>query len=166
MPSDRALPVPVLTVGVRPVPARLEVCEPVTIGVPFPAGMVRDVRHIALRDEHESAVPVQALATEAWPNGSVRWALLDFCSAGTPARERSYRIAIEPATVPAADRLPGSRIAIAADSSTIVVDTGAATFTFGCGSAFPFARVSVGTTPVLDEAHQPALLLTGGDGAE
>jgi len=166
MASDRALPVPVLTVGVRPVSSRLEACEPVTIGVPFPAGAVRDVRHIGLRDEHETPVTVQVVPTEAWPDGSVRWALLDFCSAGTPARERSYRIAIGPATMPAGDRPAGPRIVIVADSKNIAVDTGAATFTFGCGNAFPFARVTVGTTPVLDETHHAALLLTGSDGGE
>jgi exo-rhamnogalacturonan lyase-like protein len=162
MASERALPVPVLTVAVRPVSSRFEVCEPVTVGIPFPAGAVRDARHIALRDEQETAVALQALPTESWPDGSVRWALLDFCSAGTPARERSYRVAIEPA----ADRPAGPRITIVTDPNGVVVNTGAATFAFRCGSAFPFARVTVGTTDVLDQAHQPALLLTDTDGRE
>jgi YetA-like protein len=162
MGSDRALPVPVLTVGVQPMSSRMEACEPVTAGIPFPAGAVRDVCHISLRDEHATAVAVQALPTELWPDGSVRWALLDFCSAGTPARERSYRIGIEPA----AHRSAGPRIGIATDPNGIVVDTGAVTFAFRCGGAFPFARVAVGTTDVLDDAHQPALVLTGTDGRE
>jgi len=162
MASDRALPVPVLTVAVRPVSSRVEVCEPVTIGIPFPAGAVEDVRTITLHDEHGTAVAVQALPTEAWPDGSVRWALLDFCSAGSPARERSYRIAMEPPT----DRPAAPRIAIVADPNGVVVDTGAATFAFGCGRGFPFARVTVGTTEVLDDAHQPALVLTDTDGRE
>ena len=71
MTSDRGLPVPVLTVGVRPLASRLEACEPVTTGVPFPAGAVRDVRHIALRDEHDMPVTVQVL-----PLGAIASAML------------------------------------------------------------------------------------------
>jgi hypothetical protein len=162
MADDRALPVPVLTVGVRSVPSRSEMCEPITVGVPFAAGAVHDARDIALRDENGTSVAVQALPTEAWPDGSVRWALLDLVAAGGSPRGRSYRIAIEPA----ANQPPGSRLAIVSDPSGVVVDTGAATFAFRCGSAFPFACASVGTTAVLDEAHQPALVLTDTTGRE
>ena len=162
MANDRAMPVPILSVGVRPVSARPDVREPITTGVPFPPGAVRDARHITLCDENGQAVDLQALTTERWPDDSVRWALLDFCAAGAPARERSYRIAIDPG----ADRRSGSRITIAADDAGVVVDTGAATFALRRGGAFPFARVAVGQAEVLGGAHRPALLLTDSDGRE
>jgi len=52
--------------------------EPVTIGVPLPAGRVRtpDAVWIATPDGHPARS--QARALERWPDGSVRWLLLDF----------------------------------------------------------------------------------------
>ena len=77
-----------LIVSSHPSPGRARECEPITIGVPFPRGAVKDPGHIALVDDDRAAVAVQALATEVWPDGSVRWALLDFQAGGTFAPER------------------------------------------------------------------------------
>ena len=51
--------------------------EPVTFGIPFPRGACAHAANI--RVHHAGAnQPVQAQAIDRWPDGSVRWALLDF----------------------------------------------------------------------------------------
>jgi hypothetical protein len=47
--------------------------EPVSFGIPFPAGVLRDAAHLELLDG-SIAVPSQTRATSRWPDGSVRWA--------------------------------------------------------------------------------------------
>jgi exo-rhamnogalacturonan lyase-like protein len=156
------LPDPIVRLVQPPLGSRMQTAEPVTMGVPFPAGLLRDASRLGLADEDGSAVALQALPTERWPDGSVRWALIDFCSTGAPARERSYRIVLDAPSGAA----PRGGIAITSNETTTIVDTGAATFTLARGAAFPFARVAVGGADVLDEAHAPALILTDARGRE
>jgi hypothetical protein len=51
--------------------------EPITVGVPFPRGACEHIEHIRLLLAG-SPQPVQGQVTERWPDGSIRWALLDF----------------------------------------------------------------------------------------
>jgi hypothetical protein len=51
--------------------------EPVTVGIPFPRGVLADIRALELRDRGQP-VPLQAQPLERWIDGSIRWALLDF----------------------------------------------------------------------------------------
>jgi len=51
---------------------------PVTSGVPIPRGRLRQARRVALRHVDGQTVPVQAEVLSRWPDGSVRWLLLDF----------------------------------------------------------------------------------------
>jgi hypothetical protein len=48
----------------------------VTTGVPFPQGAIRDVKSLTLSSAGR-LIPAQFVTTVPWPDGSVRWALLD-----------------------------------------------------------------------------------------
>jgi hypothetical protein len=115
--------------------------EPITFGLPFPRQLVRDVGDIGLVDDDGAAVPVQALATDRWPDGSVRWALLDFQERGVePRRSGRYRVTVDGRAAP-----PGSaRVEIVEDRDSVVVNTGAARFEMRPGERVPFAAVSIG----------------------
>jgi hypothetical protein len=52
--------------------------EPVTTGVPLPAGRVRDPNTLWIADPAGRHVPTQTRVLESWPDGSVRWVLVDF----------------------------------------------------------------------------------------
>src|SRR5689334_13059769 len=57
--------------------------EPVTVGLPFPRGLARDISEVALY-RSDAPVRVQGRVLDRWPDGSLRWALLDFqADAGT-----------------------------------------------------------------------------------
>lgn len=50
---------------------------PVRGGVPLPRGLVADEQQLNLLDERGAALPLQARALTRWPDGSVKWVLLD-----------------------------------------------------------------------------------------
>lgn len=50
---------------------------PVTAGVPFARGELRDAGCIRVLDGNDRPLPVHADVSATWPDGSVRWALLD-----------------------------------------------------------------------------------------
>ena len=52
--------------------------EPVTFGVPFPKGMLKDVGTLALKGPNGKLIPAAFTVTNRWPEDqSVRWALVD-----------------------------------------------------------------------------------------
>lgn len=59
---------------------------PVTSGVPFARGEIAEARRIALFDERNQEVPLQTDVLARWPDGSIRWLLLDF-QAGLQANQ-------------------------------------------------------------------------------
>ena len=50
----------------------------VSSGVPLPAGAVSDETNLSLWDEREEPVPAQMTVTSRWPDGSIRWVLVEF----------------------------------------------------------------------------------------
>ena len=52
--------------------------EPVTSGVPLPEGAVPDSTRLVLVNADGQPVPCQAVVQSRWPDGSAKWALLDF----------------------------------------------------------------------------------------
>lgn len=62
---------------------------PLTVGVPFPQGKLRDVSQFTLV-EGEAPIPTQTRALSRWPDGSVRWLLLDWQSDFSPRQVRHF----------------------------------------------------------------------------
>src|SRR3954471_21710918 len=81
-----------LIVSSSPALERIEQCEPITIGVPLPRGRVRDPRRIGCADADGNDVRLQALPTDWWADGSIRWALLDFQATGAAGSRRCYQL--------------------------------------------------------------------------
>ena len=144
-----------LTVASPPSPGRARMCEPITIGVPLPRGVVKDPARIALVDEDRAMVPVQALPTERWPDGSLRWVLLDFQAAGIFAPDRRYHLKLDGGV----KALQAPRVTIAEAAEQIVVDTGAAQFRLQPGGGFPFAAVTVGGLAPIDAASSAFVVI-------
>ena len=144
-----------LTVASPPSPGRSRMCEPITIGVPLPCGAVKDPGRIALVDEDRAMVPVQALPTERWPDGSLRWVLLDFQAAGLFAPDRRYHLKLDGGIT----ALQAPRVTITEAAEQIVVDTGAAQFRLQPGGGFPFAAVTVGGLAPIDAASSAFVVI-------
>jgi hypothetical protein len=63
---------------------------PVTSGVPLARGALDDEQAAALFDEDGREVPLQTAALSRWPDGSVRWMLLDFACDLDPAEKKIF----------------------------------------------------------------------------
>ena len=153
--------------------------EPVTIGLPFPSGVCVDARLLTIEGGPETTAlqpdlgavrPLQARVLDRWPDGSIRWALLDF-QADTDGRAPSrYDIVLtqgvetlaegaDPRVGPKPDTrvrpyedCSVSRVAIAAHDGRLTIDTGAARFVVAPRGPFPFESVVVDASPVIDSA--------------
>src|SRR5437867_11368145 len=66
--------------------------QPVTRGVPFPRGVLIDPAAVVLFDSAGREVFVQTQALSRWPDGSVRWLLLDFLVEQIAAGEHCWML--------------------------------------------------------------------------
>ncbi len=121
--------------------------EPVSCGVPWARGMLLDTRQLALVDEHGVLRPLQARALDRWPDGSVRWTLLDWLAnpSATPQVGIMARALPRPATALGVTRTR--------DGQSLTVSTGTARFRMRKGSCFPFDAVHVGAQSGLDPSR-------------
>jgi hypothetical protein len=66
--------------------------ENVTVGVPLPRAAVKDPARLTVLDPKGAPVPAQFETMATWPDGSVKWVLVDF-AADCPARGKTeYRL--------------------------------------------------------------------------
>ena len=94
---------------------------PVTRGIPLPQGTVAEAEALRLQDPRGRGVPLQGRALSRWPDGSIKWVLVDF-QAGLPASgEAVYTLCSEADENPPA---PGHQLQIHEDDGRLVVCTG------------------------------------------
>ena len=95
---------------------------PITVSVPFAAGALRDPGQVILRDPRSAQIPTQRRALASWPDGSVKWLLLDFAMDLAPLERVDVELDIggQAETLEAQD---GIRVEWAGDE--LQIDTGA-----------------------------------------
>jgi len=103
MPPWEKIKIPVIT---RHLPAKRAVLEltvsepagiarqgyPVRWGVPFHRGVLPDPRNVRLLDETGREMPLQTKVTCYWPEGEVKWLVLEFSADIAANRTASYRL--------------------------------------------------------------------------
>lgn len=94
---------------------------PITQGVPFPQGVLGDAQHVRLVDAAGRPVPMVAEVTARWPDGSVKWLLLDF-QADLPAKAEA-RFTLQYGPTVKASR-PNQGIEINQTDEAMVIDAG------------------------------------------
>ncbi|MFH1921302.1 MAG: hypothetical protein ABIP48_15665, partial [Planctomycetota bacterium] len=65
---------------------------PVTSGIPLAEGELKDPQAVALLDDGGRRRPLQTEALARWPDGSVRWLLVDFQVDLEPSRQKTFRL--------------------------------------------------------------------------
>jgi hypothetical protein len=120
--------------------------EPVRHGVPFARGACRSVADLTI--EHATGpVPLQARALDRWPDGSVRWALLDYRADVHVGRHHGYVVGIGARAE--ADEV----VRVMSVGGAVHVDTGRARFTIAPNGTLPFAAARVDGATVLDTSR-------------
>src|SRR5262249_14690518 len=74
----KELPITSLTRLLVESPCNTATAQPASVGLPFAKGVLHDPRTILLLDAERRPVPVQTETLALWPDGSVKWLLLDF----------------------------------------------------------------------------------------
>jgi hypothetical protein len=124
--------------------------EPVTLGLPFPRGMLLETQQLRLIDHHnQQRLPLQVEALDYWVDGSVRWALLDFQASVAAGESAEYQLQLSGDAPPSQE--PDIVLTQSRDSWT--VDTGVCRFT-----------LSTHTLRVFDEVVSEGIVI--GAGAE
>lgn len=114
---------------------------PVTTGIPWPRGRLTDPQKLSLRDVSGKPVRLQSRVTDRWPDGSVRWVLLDWIA---EAGAGPYRVeAGEPAAV------EGPVVQVEERGGVVTVSTGAARFEMG-KDRFPLRSVTIDGVEAID----------------
>ncbi len=111
--------------------------QPVTFGVPLPRGFARDIGELSLTDARGPRA-AQLRALDTWSDGSVRWVLVDTqIDLGTPGA--SQLELVRGPQVPT----HGPHLRHETEAGSVVIDTGAARFSFALdGSTFPMMVTS------------------------
>lgn len=120
--------------------------EPVTIGLPFPQGMVSDSTCLTLWDASGCQLPLQEHPLANWFDDSVKWVLLDF-QASIEARARltyQIRCILDPLV-----RYQSPSLSVQESAEQIVVDTGKVTFFVNRQLCKPFDRVIIRAAEVI-----------------
>lgn len=96
---------------------------PITCGIPMPPGMLTDLGTVRLRDRQGRDLPLQARPTATWPDGSIRWFLLD--TLAPPGAKPGEEFQIEWENGEARDTLSPSPLLLTRQGNKLTVETGA-----------------------------------------
>jgi hypothetical protein len=124
--------------------------EPVTVGVPFPRGVLFATRDLEVRS-HGQSVPLQARPLERWDDGSIRWALLDLRVNVSQAGAEQYLLGVG-AHLPDAVKQPAST---APSTTALAIDAGPWTLRVSLPPEFRFrflANPATGDAAALADA--------------
>lgn len=119
--------------------------EPVTVGIPIPKGMLAENGRLSLIDNDQSIIPLQSTPLAQWPDGSIKWLLLDFqarIEAGQ-TKELSLNSVVD---LPS---LHGDIVSIDEAENKLIVDTGPTTFHIPTDTFKPFSQVLIGKAECL-----------------
>jgi hypothetical protein len=154
--SERAeLPITSLTRLLVESPCNTATAQPVSVGLPFAKGVLHDPRTIFLLDAKRRPVPVQTETLALWPDGSVKWLLLDFLVASAQKGCESWVLA-HGRTETEWSSSEGLRVE--ESSHEVIVDTGDMRFCVG-RDGFPFSQAFLAGKPVLD-GESPRTVVT------
>jgi hypothetical protein len=103
--------------------------EPVTLGVPFSPGVLKDPSVLALSNSEGRIQTLQAQTLAQWPDGSTRWLLCDFF-ADVPAHGES-QWSLHPAGEKSS---PPDAIEVTRRDKNLEINTGAATYVLDDGT--------------------------------
>jgi len=122
---------------------------PFTYGIPVPENSAPTPSDIALLSETGHALPVSVQTMATWPNGSVRWALLDFCADLTPSQAGAWTITLgENIQTP----LPPNPVVVEETAETIRIANGPLEATFRHGSFQLFGSLKANGVDIIDDS--------------
>ena len=122
-----------------------------TGGVPIPRGAVRDLGGWRLLGPEATTLPLQLAAAERWPDGSLRWLLVD-TQVDRPAGVTGLPLTLEHRG--SASDTPGgsAQLTVHQSGDTITIDTGVAQFQLSARAGCVIERCDTAAGAVLDHS--------------
>lgn len=134
-------------------PCASTTAQPVTVGLPFPRGLLADGHHLTLQDAEGQSVEVQGEVLARWSDGSVKWLLIDFVLPSVTAGSSSWLLGSTQRT----NGKVAKSLRIEETDQAIVVDSGRAIFHLDRTTA-SLTRVLVDGKDLLEPAFTGLLL--------
>ena len=120
---------------------------PVTMGVPFPQGALATDQDLRLQHEGE-AQPLQTRTMLSWPDGSVRWALLDLQADLGPAED--HRLTLSWPSTDEVRPAPPTPVGIRETADgTLFIETGEHQWAIAPSGTMPLARAYLGEREIV-----------------
>ena len=136
--------------------------EPVNIGIPFPRGRVFDASRLVIFNDAEEPLPTQVQVLGRWPDGSLKWGLLDFYVDIKAECNANYILGL---TSSVGSECSLDRVAIQEHCDEFIIDTGLAKFILNKREFQPFAQVEIQGRKVLSDPGS-RIVLTNKDDEE
>jgi hypothetical protein len=132
--------------------------QPVTVGVPFPRGVLADGLVPSLSDASGRGVPLQTTPLAHWPDGSAKWLLLDFICGPVAKGQETWSLELRDKQTP---RFPHSEEQLRVDETErgIIVSTGSASFMLDRDVLAPIVQAEIDGAPILDSARSRTVLI-------
>jgi len=136
---------------------------PVTVGVPFPAGVLQSVDQVRVLDPGGQEVPSQVaeLDLSRWPDGSVKGLRVDFQVSMKPQTTTVYSLEYGG---PRRAATPAAPVSVKEDAKKVRVKTGELEFELSKKSFRLFESVRLGGVEMMDASGERGFFLTSPEG--
>jgi hypothetical protein len=121
---------------------------PILYGVPIPEGKAATAAHVGLVDEKGKALAVSVEKVAQWPDGSVRWALLDFQLDLAPHQRVNLNLTFEKSKKPAKVTSP---VKVTQSKKGIEVKNGPLKATFEAGQFSLFTTLTADGVAIISK---------------
>lgn len=133
---------------------------PVRSGVPFPQGVLGSSRTMRLLDSSDNEVMLQTRTLGRWPDGTVKWAVVDFQADVGALSEAEYTLEYGSAVGRGMFETP---LRVSEDASGVTVDTGRLRVRWDRSEFGPFSEITRGGERYIDGSE---VVVTGTNGRE
>jgi len=132
--------------------------QPVTVGLPFPKGLLPTPEALTLFDAAGDAIPLQTAVLARWSDGSAKWVLLDFIH--EPGNGPDLELVVSDRKPDA--ELPAHGLSVGESTECLVVQSGPTRFEIDRRSLHPLRRVILASREILDGDHSRVVLTEAG----
>lgn len=129
--------------------------EPVSVGIPFPKGLIKDTSRLVLLDPDDGSLPIQIQVLATWPDKSPKWVLLDFQTSINANVTKELEVTWNDAENKLNEK---NHIKTKVDKEFVQVDTGEVVFFLNNKVFKPFERVLVDGNEILDSNKNSVVL--------
>lgn len=116
--------------------------QPLTVGVPWPRGALRTA-DVTLTDDAGDTLPRQTEVLARWPDGSIKWLLVETFVAGRGAREQAWQVCPDELECSDGSSAMAKLPRIEHEAGAYVVDTGASRFRIDRRRLMPFELIGL-----------------------